>query len=202
MSTRGPRQRLLASAISLMCERGVHATGLTDLLKHSRTARGSIYQHFPAGKSELFEQATYAAGRTITALLDDLFATRTPPEAIDGIIDYWEEVLTGSDYTRGCPILAAAQAGAQEPSVQAASAVVFATWTDQIATALRHAGAEPATSEVIASTVVSAIEGAIAQSRGGRTTKPLADARRAVKLLIHSVIPGAGSFVAGATDPA
>ncbi|MFC9967028.1 TetR/AcrR family transcriptional regulator [Nocardia ignorata] len=202
MSTRGPKQRLLVSAITLMCERGVHATGLTDLLAHSRTARGSIYQHFPAGKSELFEQATYAAGRTITALLDDLFATRTPPEAIDGIIDYWEEVLTGSDYTRGCPILAAAQAGAQEPSVQAASAVVFATWTDQIATAMRHAGAERVTSEVIASTVVSAIEGAIAQCRGARTTKPLADARIAVKLLIESVIPGADNSVAGVADSA
>ncbi|WP_280307149.1 TetR/AcrR family transcriptional regulator [Nocardia neocaledoniensis] len=189
MSTRGPKQRLLVSAITLMCERGVHATGLTDLLAHSRTARGSIYQHFPAGKSELFEQATYAAGRTITALLDDLLATRNPAEAIDGIIDYWEEALTSSDYTRGCPILAAAQAGAQEPSVQAASAVVFTTWTDRIATALRNADADPMNAKVIASTVVSAIEGAIAQSRGARSTQPLSDARVAMKLLIASVIP-------------
>ncbi|MFE7720362.1 TetR/AcrR family transcriptional regulator [Nocardia rhizosphaerihabitans] len=192
-TTQGPRQRLLLSAITLMCERGVHATGLTDLLTHSRTARGSIYQHFPAGKSELFEAATYAAGRTITALLDNLLATRTPAHAIDGIIDYWEQVLTGSDYTMGCPILAAAQAGSQEPSVQAASAAVFATWTDKIATALHQAGTEPTTAKVIASTAVSAVEGAIAQSRGARTTQPLDDARIAVKLLIESALPAAGS---------
>ncbi|MFB7877882.1 TetR/AcrR family transcriptional regulator [Nocardia sp. NPDC056064] len=191
MTTQGPRQRLLLSAIALMCERGVHATGLSDLLAHSRTARGSIYQHFPAGKSELFEQATYAAGRTISALLDDLLATRTPAGAIDGIIDHWEQVLTGSDYTMGCPILAAAQAGAQEPAVQAASAAVFAIWTDKIAAALIESGAEAATAKVVASTVVSAVEGAIAQSRGARTTEPLDDARVAVKLLIDSALPTA-----------
>lgn len=173
-----------------MCERGVHATGLTDLLTHSRTARGSIYQHFPAGKSELFEAATYAAGRTISGLLDELLATRTPAHAIDGIVDHWKQVLTGSDYAMGCPILAAAQAGSPEPRVQAAAAAVFSTWTDQIATALRRAGAEPATAEVVAGATVSAIEGAIAHSRGARTVAPLEDARTAVRLLIDSAISG------------
>src|SRR5689334_18745703 len=119
-----------------MCERGVHATSLTDLLAHSRTARGSIYQHFPGGQSELMEQATYAAGRAIDAVLDELCATRDPVGVIDGIIDYWKQVLTGSDYVMGCPILAAAQAGPDEPAVRAASVAVFANWVDKIAVTL------------------------------------------------------------------
>lgn len=185
----GPRQRLLRSAITLMCERGVHATGLTDLLTHSKTARASIYQHFPGGKSELMKEATYAAGRTITVLLEELLATRSPAAGLAGMIDHWKQVLTASQYASGCPILAAAQAGPSEPDVQAASAAVFATWVDKIASAMVAAGAEPAAARSIASTAVSAIEGAIEQSRSARTIQPLDDVRAALTQLIASAVP-------------
>lgn len=191
MTRSGPRERLLLSAITLMCERGVHATGLADLLAHSHTARGSIYQHFPGGKTELMEQATYAAGRTINAVLDKLLTTRDPAGVVGGIIDYWKQVLTGSDYVMGCPILAAAQSGPGEPTVQAASAAVFETWVDKIATALTEAGVDPATARPIASMAVSAIEGAIAQSRTARTTEPLDDVGTVLTRLIDSALPAA-----------
>ncbi|MFF2087435.1 TetR/AcrR family transcriptional regulator [Nocardia sp. NPDC058176] len=189
MTSKGPRERLILSAIMLMCERGVHATGLSDLLAHSHTARGSIYQHFPGGKSELMEQATYAAGRTISSLLDDLLAKDDPERFVDGIIDYWKQVLTGSDYAMGCPILAAAQAGPDEPAVQAASAAVFASWVDKIGTALTSVGVEPVTAKSIASTAISAIEGAIAQCRSTHTIEPLDDVRVALKRLIEFARP-------------
>ncbi|MFE7720795.1 TetR/AcrR family transcriptional regulator [Nocardia rhizosphaerihabitans] len=186
---KGPRERLLRSAIALMCERGVHATGLTDLLAHSHTARQSIYQHFPGGKSELMEQATYTAGRTINALLDKLLATHPPVAGIEAMIDYWQQVLTGSDYAMGCPIMAAAQAGPTEPAVQAASAATFASWTDKIADALTSAGADPTAAKPVASMLVSAVEGAIAQSRGARSIQPLDDVRTAMTRLIESALP-------------
>ena len=68
--TAGPRERLIDSTIALIRRRGVHATGLTDLLNHSGTARQSIYQHFPGGKAELVEHATKEAGRQMVDLLD------------------------------------------------------------------------------------------------------------------------------------
>lgn len=185
----GPRQRLLRSATTLMCERGVHATGLTDLLTHSKTARGSIYQHFPGGKSELMREATHAAGRTIAAVLEEQLATHSPAVAIAGVIDYWKQVLVDSHYVRGCPILAAAQAGPGEPDVQAASAEIFASWVDKIAAALESASVDPVTARSIASTAVSAIEGAIEQSRGARTIQPLDDVSVALTHLIEFAIP-------------
>lgn len=189
MKSSGPRKRLLLSAIALMCERGVHATGLADLLAHSDTARGSLYQHFPGGKIELMEQATLAAGRSIDAMLDHLLATRDPAQVVDGLIDNWKQVLTASDYTMGCPIMAAAQAGPREPSLQAASAAVFATWVDKIAAALTDAGVEPVTANSVASMAISAIEGAIAQSRSAHTTDPLDDVRIGLTCLIESAVP-------------
>ncbi|WP_067651440.1 TetR/AcrR family transcriptional regulator [Nocardia harenae] len=184
MTTHGPRERLLLSAITLMCRRGVHATGLAELLTHSRTARGSIYQHFPGGKSDLMEQATRAAGRTIDDLLDSLLGAGDPAAAVEGMIGYWEQILTGSDFAMGCPILAAAQAGPTEPGIQAAAAEVFLGWTDKIAAALQATGAEPVLARSIASTAISSIEGAIAQARTARTTAPLDQLRPALTQLI------------------
>ncbi|MFD4785450.1 hypothetical protein ACFWNH_31005 [Rhodococcus qingshengii] len=132
------------------------------------------------------EQATYAAGSTINALLDELLATRGPAGAIGGIVDHWKQVLTASDYAMGCPILAAAQSGPGEPTVQAASAAVFATWVDGLAIALVDSGIAPAATRSLASMSVSAIEGAIAQCRSARTTQPLDDVRAALTSLIDT----------------
>lgn len=188
MNVEGPRQRLLMSAIALMCERGVHATGLADLLEHSKAARASIYQHFPGGKTDLMEQATYAAGRTISALLDQMLGTQTPADAIGGIIDYWKLALVDSDYVRGCPILAAAQSGPTEPGVQAAAAEIFTSWTGKISTALVARGADPDQAQALASSTVSSLEGAIAQSRSARSTQPLDDVRSALTGLIDNAV--------------
>lgn len=136
-----------------MCERGVHATGLADLLDHGKTARCPIYQHFPGGKSDLMEQATYAAGRTISALLDEPLATRTPADAVAGIIDYWK----------------------QGP-------------TEKITTTLVGHGADPTRAAQLASLVVSSVEGAIAQTRSAKSTRPLDDVRAVLIRLVGNAV--------------
>lgn len=187
----GPRERLLTSAIALMCERGVHATGLTELLQHSGTARGSIYQHFPGGKSDLMEQATYAAGRFISRLITSLLETKSPDEALVGLIDYWIYELHSSDYSRGCPILAAAQSGAGEPAIQAAAASVFNDWADQVTEALVGLGVSRAQAEPLASLAISSIEGAITQSRARRSTQPLEDLKAVLAPLTKHTLAAA-----------
>ncbi|MCE5291610.1 MAG: TetR/AcrR family transcriptional regulator [Nocardiaceae bacterium] len=187
----GPRERLLTSAIALMCERGVHATGLTELLQHSGTARGSIYQHFPGGKSDLMEQATYAAGRFISRLITSLLETKSPDEALVGLIDYWIYELQSSDYSRGCPILAAAQSGAGEPAIQAAAAAVFNDWADQVTEALAGLGVSRAQAQPLASLAISSIEGAITQSRARRSTQPLEDLKAVLVPLTQHTLAAA-----------
>lgn len=176
----GPRQRLLRSAIALMCERGVHATGLAELLEHSRSSRASIYQHFPGGKSDLMEQATITAGRHITKQLNGLLAARSPADALGDLIDGWKHTLSSSGYVAGCPILAAAECGPTEPAIRDAAAAVFASWTTDIASALVDSGADPDNARALAGLAVSSLEGAIAQSRSATSTRPLDDIRTAL----------------------
>ncbi|MFD6397268.1 TetR/AcrR family transcriptional regulator [Nocardia sp. NPDC060249] len=173
----GPRERLIRSAIVMMREHGVAATGLTELLAHSKTARGSIYLHFPGGKSELMEQATLHAGQQISATIDALIAeSSSPAEVVLGLVEFWKRLLEKSSFTAGCPIVAAAQSGPDSPTVQAASATVFADWTRRLADVLISAGRESAVAASVSSVIVSTIEGAIIRCRSEKSLQPLDDA--------------------------
>ncbi len=179
--TAGPRERLIDSTIALIRRRGVHATGLTDLLNHSSTARQSIYQHFPGGKAELVEQATKEAGRQMVALLDTF--EDDPLTMVDSLIGWWEKELDSSGYTSGCPVVAAALA----PSPAAGR--VFSAWENRFTGVLVRAGlAQPAATS-LATFTLSALEGAIVLSRAATSTRPLDDVRTQLTVLLKAQLP-------------
>lgn len=172
----GPRERLIESAIELIGERGVHGTGLSELLAHSRTARGSIYLHFPGGKTELIEHATRSAGAQMSALIEA--RADSPPELIATLVRWWKRTLEAADYRFGCPVVAAALAE------QAAAAAVFEEWEQRITPALTGAGVDEATAQSFATFIVSALEGAIIQSRTAKSTRPLDAAETHLRKLL------------------
>ncbi|CRZ17017.1 TetR/AcrR family transcriptional regulator [Mycolicibacterium neworleansense] len=183
----GPRERLIRSAIELMREHGVHATGLSDLLERSNTARGSIYQHFPAGKTELMQQATLEAGRIITARILELTQVLPAEDVIRAFVDGWKQNLTDSDFTAGCPIMSAAQAGPDALVVRDASATVFADWSRVIGESIESKGVDAATAVSLGSFIVSSLEGAIIQCRSARSLRPLDDASAGLMILLRGI---------------
>ncbi|WP_183377491.1 TetR family transcriptional regulator [Hoyosella altamirensis] len=174
----------MTSAIALMCERGVHATGLRELLEHSGTARRSIYQNFPGGKSELIEYATRVAGRHLSRQIAE-FLEAGPASGVEALIDDWISTLLETDYVRGCPINAAAQSGPSEPAIQAAAADVFTAWRNQFVGAFVEYAIPIDTAEMIADVTISTIEGAIVQSRASRSISPLANAKEVLIPMIR-----------------
>ncbi|MCS7480029.1 TetR/AcrR family transcriptional regulator [Umezawaea endophytica] len=169
---------MIDSTIALIRRRGVHATGLTDLLSHSSTARQSIYQHFPGGKAELVEQATKEAGRQMVALLDTF--DDDPISMVDGLIAWWEQELGSTDYTSGCPVVAAALA----PSPAAGRA--FSAWENRFTGVLVRAGVAQSAATSLATITLSALEGAIVLSRAAASTRPLDDVRTQLTVLIKA----------------
>ena len=172
----GPRQRLLNTAVIMVQERGVHATGLSDLLKRSSAARNSIYQHFPGGKVELMVAVTDTAGAITAARIDRLAAVNDPARVVTGMIDRWVSEMQATGFNTGCPIAAAALAGPEEPSITSAAARAFELLRGRISASLIGAGHDPQESAQLASFSVSAIEGALLQARAQRSAQPLRDA--------------------------
>ncbi|WP_188113532.1 TetR/AcrR family transcriptional regulator [Nocardioides humilatus] len=171
--TAGPRERLVIGAIELVRRNGVAGTGLAELLTHSGTARGSIYQHFPGGKDELVEASVRLAGDVMTFRADA--QPRTPDEIVALVVASSRSALVESDFGLGCPVVAAATAGPEHAAVVAAAGEVFAAWTAALADALVSSGMPRGAAPSFAGLVISAVEGALVQARARRSTQPFDD---------------------------
>lgn len=183
--TTGPRQRLIDSAIVMMRERGVHATGLADLLKRSGAARNSIYQHFPEGKAELLAAAELAAAELANGFLDALRARGDAEYLITKFIAWWVNQLETHDFDTGCPHAAAALAGPGEAQIRAAANDAFIGMRARLAESFRDSGVTDG-AESLASLTVSAIEGALLQAQAAHSVQPLRDVEHELISLLRA----------------
>ncbi len=167
------RERLISSAIELVRRNGVAGTGLAELLEHSGTARRSVYVNFPGGKSELITEATRVAGQ----LMDPTLAGTAPDlggrQSLAAFVESWKDALRSSDYTAGCPVVAAALGRTESSSAADAAGDVFGAWQTMIAGRLSAEGADIDDAESMATTIVAAVEGAVILCLAAQSTDPL-----------------------------
>ncbi|MFI1919496.1 TetR/AcrR family transcriptional regulator [Nocardia sp. NPDC020380] len=190
--TAGPRARLIASTITTVQEHGVHAAGLSELLKRSNASRNSLYQHFPSGKGELVETAAKIVSRIVythVSKMADALATAPTVEGwLDDLLAFWRNQLETSEYRAGSFMMAAAL-DELDPSVQSAAGQAFAEWTARLADGLVAAGMKPQTACSVAGVLLSVIEGAIVQSRALKSLHPFDDARTQLAILLSHQLP-------------
>ncbi|WP_018179154.1 TetR/AcrR family transcriptional regulator [Jongsikchunia kroppenstedtii] len=181
----GPRERLILGAIAQMREYGVAGTGLTALLERSDASRNSLYQHFPNGKGELVAAATARAGSYMAEVISSAVASGEPEDWAAAMTDWWRRDLQRSDFAAGCPIAAAALDEA-DPQVQAIAAQVLGDWIGVLRDALTAYGVPAADAPSMARFVMSAMEGAVVQSRALKSAEPLDDVDRLIPVLIRN----------------
>jgi AcrR family transcriptional regulator len=181
---------MIESAAVLMRERGVQATSFSEVLAHSGAPRGSIYHHFPGGKAQLIEEATQYAGDFIAAGLATALAEKDPVDAINGFVRMWRGILTRSDFTDGCPIVAVTLDGDSSAAAHDAAAAAFAGWEEQIADGLVPHGVARERAESIATISIAAIEGAVVLARAERSTGPLERVANELERLLVGALEG------------
>jgi AcrR family transcriptional regulator len=75
METLPTRTRLVQSAAHLFRLHGYHGTGVAQILEHSNAPKGSLYHHFPDGKSGLALAAVDWVSDGMLQIIDDAFGT-------------------------------------------------------------------------------------------------------------------------------
>jgi TetR/AcrR family transcriptional regulator, lmrAB and yxaGH operons repressor len=119
----GARERLLRSAGRLFQARGFHGVGTAELLADAGVPRGSLYHHFPTGKSEL---AAAAAARladdVVAAIQERRMEGLSPADAVLAIAEATAEWLRRTDYAQSS-LLAALTAGLGDADGDLAAAV-------------------------------------------------------------------------------
>jgi TetR/AcrR family transcriptional regulator, lmrAB and yxaGH operons repressor len=172
------RHKMIVSHALLQRERGVAATALPDVLQHSGAPRGSIYHHFPDGRTQLAQEATTWAADFVSRRLEALLATGDIPAAIDAFVADYRAVLDQTGFAAGCPVVA----GALDSDTREAAAAGFRRWEELLTEALAAAGASDA--ETLAITIIASIEGAIVLARAEGSLRPLDRVASQLRLLL------------------
>ncbi|WP_242455890.1 TetR/AcrR family transcriptional regulator [Mycolicibacterium sp. P1-18] len=186
-ATRGTtRDRMLSAAAQVLREKGAAGVTIDEVLARSGAPRGSVYHHFPGGRSQLLTEALQFAGDAITGLVDDA-AAQGCTALLSHFVAFWERTLAESDFAAGCPVVAAAIGSADaEPALTPIAGDIFERWRAALTRAFVADGFDEADAGSLAVTSIAALEGAVVLCRSTRTAEPLHEVARQVEFLIKS----------------
>jgi TetR/AcrR family transcriptional repressor of lmrAB and yxaGH operons len=180
--------KTLAAAARLFRQQGYHGTALHDILAAGGSPRGSLYFHFPKGKEEIGEAALTLAGEAVRKGIAGAAETSESAEVfLIRIARGMAADLEKSDFKEGCPIATTAlETAAQSEVLGNATRNAFQSWETEIKRGLERFGLIAADADVIATTVLSQLEGALLLARTYRSLAPMHRAEQAIRLLLRS----------------
>jgi TetR/AcrR family transcriptional regulator, lmrAB and yxaGH operons repressor len=181
------KQRMLVSAAEVLRERGAAGVTIDEVLARSGAPRGSVYHHFPDGRNQILAEALQFAGESIADTIGKLADSGDAVVLIRRFAQYWESVLTNSNFTAGCPVVAAAIGSADdEPQLTAVAGAIFGRWRESLAQSFIDDGFAEADAGSLAVTCIAALEGAVVLSRSTRSTEPLEEVVSQVQFLVKA----------------
>lgn len=183
MSRRDVRSEMVQGAIGLLAAHGVQGTSFALLIEATNAPRGSIYHHFPGGKTELIRDAVMSIGASVASIIDSLTVDK-PEEVINAFIEGWRALLVGGNFDRGCAVAATSLGAGDETSLRDVARDVFETWTSSLTEAFIRTGVRKAEAADYASLCVAVVEGALILGRTTRTDEIFHVARRQLTALV------------------
>lgn len=170
---RDGRALLLNGARQLLAEKGYAGMELRDVAARGHAPRGSIYHHFPEGKTQLAREAAELEGTTIRDLIERSLEERGLKQTLTMFGEVFRRRVADHPERIGCPVAAAALARPEDAELAAAATAAFQSWERPIAAALRDEGVSARDAEVFAGLVVSTVEGALLRARAAGSQEPL-----------------------------
>jgi TetR/AcrR family transcriptional repressor of lmrAB and yxaGH operons len=169
------KARLIDTTRQLLWRQGYGATGLNQIIAESDTPRGSVYFHFPGGKEELAVAALREAGAAMSDAMRKNFERRGLRAGLLAWVRAAGRTMRDSDWHQGCPLATVAlEAAAKSEPIREVCDEAFDDIRAIFATALVAEGVDPDRAKSLATTMLSAIEGALILSRAARDVAPLA----------------------------
>jgi AcrR family transcriptional regulator len=178
--------KTLAAAARLFRQQGYHGTALHDILAAGGSPRGSLYFHFPGGKEEIGETALTLAGDAVRQAIAHAAETSETAELfLTRIARGMASDLEKSDFREGCPIATTAlETSAQSDALGDATRGAFKSWENEIKRGLERFGIGSEQADLVATLVLSQLEGALLLARTYRSLAPMQRAEQALKLLV------------------
>jgi AcrR family transcriptional regulator len=171
---------MVQAAKELIQQKGLGATAFADVLEHSGASRGSVYFHFPRGKTQLAVEAAEAHAFEQVEIIDRAAHGATSAvQLVERYLDLGRDGMIAGDYGRGCGVAPLITEGAAAESAEIAETGrrAFSQMTDRLAFHFVALGVERASARVLAEAVIASIEGAMITSRALRSPAPYESVR-------------------------
>jgi TetR/AcrR family transcriptional repressor of lmrAB and yxaGH operons len=164
------KQRMIDKAVVLLARKGLQRASFSEVLEAAGAPRGSLYHHFPGGKSELVLAAMNEASRRALAALETLEGQ--PADKVAGAFcSIWASVLTRSRLEAGCAVVAVTLAS-DSPVLRKRAGEIFKAWRDLLSRMLAEGGIPLGRSDGLAAGLIAACEGAVAIARAENSITP------------------------------
>jgi TetR/AcrR family transcriptional regulator, lmrAB and yxaGH operons repressor len=181
------REKLIHAMIDALQRKGLHGVGLNELLEIAGAPKGSLYHHFPGGKTELAVAAIEQVSKGIEGFFSSLFAKH--PDPLQVMAEWLRSTLGSlehSGYRRGCPLATIAlESTPEDVEIRQALAATFAETRRVLAQQLRLQGYAGELSGSLAALIVATYEGGLLQARVAGNTESLLQATDALVELIR-----------------
>ncbi|WP_411080705.1 TetR/AcrR family transcriptional regulator [Streptomyces sp. cmx-18-6] len=187
------RDRIVVAAARLLQRQGYVGTGIKQIATESQATLGSIYHHFPGGKEAVAVAAIRYSGQEFADLLREaLDSEADPANAVQSCMRQLATGLRESGWVDGCPVTAAAlETLGAESEIQQACADTLNSWEGLVRDKLLSCGFAAQDARELATTVISAVEGAEVTAQVNRSEEPLLATGRQLARLLRSYEAGA-----------
>jgi len=178
------RTKMVRGAAGLLATKGVEGTSFAEVLAVTGAPRGSIYHHFPGGKSELVHAALDLVSSRALAVMESKRGS-SAAEVVEQFLDLWRQLLDKSELTAGCAVVAVTVAGSDLDLLDHAG-TIFRDWTAHVAGLLVAGGVTETSAQQLAVVIIAATEGAVALCRAERSREPFDVVDKALMQLVAS----------------
>ncbi|GAA1455917.1 TetR/AcrR family transcriptional regulator [Williamsia maris] len=179
---RSTRESILTATAELMRRQGYAAVSIKQIAAGSGAPIGSIYHHFPGGKTQIAREALVDSGAAYAVLIPTLMEGHDDlGEAIAHAFRAAAETMESTGFANMCPVsTVAGEVADSEESLRVAAAEVFESWVSGAAEHFARRGVDADAAREVAISVICALEGAFVMARTTRSTEPLLAAGAAV----------------------
>ena len=184
------KRKLLSTTSRLLRSQGYAATGISQVLAESGVPKGSLYHHFPDGKSELATAAVDFSNSFIADQLEALVAASADAaSAFEAFCDFYSQSLIQTNFEKGCPIATITlEAASEVPAIQQRCDEGFEMIENIFRRELVAEGAGPTRAASLVTLALSAVEGALILCRAKQDVQPLTSVRNSIADQIRSAV--------------
>ncbi len=164
------RDRLISNAARLFRRTGYHGTGLAQVLADSKSPKGSLYHHFPDGKSDLAMAAASWVSAGMIRIIDVSF--KDADTFADGATTFCYKLAklfeSGDDW-QACPISAMLFDGPGNDKFRDHADQLLTSWSAQTAEHGRRLGMDRAEADATSELLLMTIQGAWTLARARKS---------------------------------